>query len=252
MYGYIYKTENKITHEIYIGQKKSKKFIKSYYGSGKHIKKNLEIYGKKNFIVELLETADDECELNELEVKYIQKYKNEYMDRCINQAHGGKGGNVFEYASNDEIDKFKNKMTKINKKRCNDENFKKQTSERMHKKYSNLKEREKQSIKIKKSWSNPELRNAQSKKLKEYYKKNKKDNSYNNKQCSFELNDTFIIFNSIKELKTYIKSNFDVEFSNPALKRMLETGSAYIPFHRKKKKLLKLEGMILRYVDKKV
>lgn len=47
MYGYIYKTINIITNQIYIGKKKSYKFLSTYYGSGKNIKNQLKIYGKK-------------------------------------------------------------------------------------------------------------------------------------------------------------------------------------------------------------
>ena len=75
MYGYIYKTKNNITNEIYIGQKKSNKFDKNYYGSGKKIKEDIKKYGKNNFNVKLLITANNQKELDELEIEYIKKYK---------------------------------------------------------------------------------------------------------------------------------------------------------------------------------
>ena len=37
MFGYIYKTTNKINNKIYIGQHKHADFDKQYYGSGKII-----------------------------------------------------------------------------------------------------------------------------------------------------------------------------------------------------------------------
>lgn len=47
MYGYIYMVEILPTDEIYIGKKKSDKFVKSYYGSGKLIKSRLKEFGKR-------------------------------------------------------------------------------------------------------------------------------------------------------------------------------------------------------------
>lgn len=58
MYGYIYETKNKKTGEYYVGQKKSSKFIKSYYGSGSKIRKSLKEYGKENFVVKIIEKAN--------------------------------------------------------------------------------------------------------------------------------------------------------------------------------------------------
>lgn len=252
MYGYIYKTKNKITKEVYIGQKKSNVFVESYYGSGKYIKENLKKYGKANFKVTMLAKADSREELNELEIRYIKKYKDKNHKLCINQAYGGIGGNTFEYATDTDKKDFKDKMTHINQKRCRSQEFKNQTSKRMKKLYSNKSERVKQSERIRKAWSNQDLRSEQSKKLKEYYKNNKKDNSYNNKKCSFELDGNIIIFDSVEKLKSYIKTRYDVQFSNPAFKKMMENETPYIPFHRKKEKLLKLEGMVVRFIDEKV
>lgn len=43
MIGYIYKTTNLINGKIYIGQKRSKKFLKErYLGSGKILKKAIK------------------------------------------------------------------------------------------------------------------------------------------------------------------------------------------------------------------
>lgn len=41
MYGYVYKTTNKLNNKIYIGQHNHSTFDKKYYGSGSRIKKLL-------------------------------------------------------------------------------------------------------------------------------------------------------------------------------------------------------------------
>ena len=58
MYGYIYKTTNLINGMIYIGQKHSQKFLPAYLGSGKLIRYAVNLYGKENFKVELLEEIE--------------------------------------------------------------------------------------------------------------------------------------------------------------------------------------------------
>ena len=72
MYGYIYKTTNLLNEKIYVGQRKSKEFIKSYYGSGTLIKNAISKYGKENFSVELIDFAMSADELDEKEIWYIK------------------------------------------------------------------------------------------------------------------------------------------------------------------------------------
>lgn len=248
MYGYVYETVNNITGDIYIGRKKSKEFIKSYYGSGKNIKAQLKIYGKQNFTVRIIKKAKNKDELDLLEIKYIKKCKDMYGDKCINQAKGGLGNNVFEYAS--DIDKiaFRKKMQKINKERTNTKEFKEKTGKRMREKFKNQEERNIQSKKAKKIWSDEKLRSKQSEILKEYYKTHKKDNSYRCKKCAFEHGGIVFYFNSQKELKKFLKDTYDVKFLNTDFKRMIESGESYTPFHKNNKKLQRLKGMRIYYI----
>ena len=68
MYGYIYKTTNLINGKIYVGQKKSIKFLgNKYLGSGKLLKKAVLKYGLDAFTVELLEVCDTKEQLNRQE-----------------------------------------------------------------------------------------------------------------------------------------------------------------------------------------
>lgn len=89
-YGYIYKTTNLLNGKVYIGQKKSPKFVKTYFGSGKIIKQALNLHGKKNFDVELLGKAFDKKELDNLEIHYIEiMRKNFPLGMVYNIANGG-------------------------------------------------------------------------------------------------------------------------------------------------------------------
>lgn len=142
MYGYIYKTINIITNQIYIGKKKSDKFLSTYYGSGKNIKNQLKIYGKKNFKVILLDIAENKEELNKLEKMYIKNYKRSYRDICLNLAKGGDGGSVYEYADDETKDNFSSKMQKINSSRCSSDEYRNECSIRMKNRYTDHKERE--------------------------------------------------------------------------------------------------------------
>lgn len=95
MYGYIYKVTNIINKKIYIGQKKSKIFLgKNYLGSGKIIREAINKYGEDNFIVEMIDSADNREELDAKERYWIAK--NNATDLCIgyNLAEGGEGGNT--------------------------------------------------------------------------------------------------------------------------------------------------------------
>jgi len=90
MYGYIYKTTNKINNKIYIGQKKSEIFLnESYLGSGKYLKHAIKKYGKENFTIELVDTADSKEDLNKLEIYYIDLYKATDKTIGYNIAKGG-------------------------------------------------------------------------------------------------------------------------------------------------------------------
>lgn len=90
MYGYIYKTTNKITSKIYIGQKKSKNFLgNQYLGSGKKLREAVQKYGKEAFIVEELDQATSREELNSKEKEWIQKLNATDKTIGYNLSDGG-------------------------------------------------------------------------------------------------------------------------------------------------------------------
>lgn len=91
MYGYIYKTTDLQTNLIYIGQKKSNKFLgKKYLGSGKVIRELLNTgESESRFLVEMIDTADTAEELNEKEIYWISKYNSRNPEIGYNKALGG-------------------------------------------------------------------------------------------------------------------------------------------------------------------
>lgn len=96
MYGYIYKTTNKVNNKIYIGQKKSDKFLnEKYLGSGVRLKSAIKHYGKTNFTVDLLQECFSEEELNEREIYYIKKYDSQNPDIGYNLQAGGNSKSGF-------------------------------------------------------------------------------------------------------------------------------------------------------------
>lgn len=92
MYGYIYKTTCLTNNIIYVGQKKSSKYLgQKYLGSGKILKQAIEKYGRNNFKVELLEECSTFEELNQKEIYWIEKFNSTNKDIGYNITTGGQG-----------------------------------------------------------------------------------------------------------------------------------------------------------------
>lgn len=92
MYGYIYKTTNLINNKFYIGQKKSNVFLKEkYLGSGTRLHSAIEHYGKENFKVELIDTAESKEELDDKEIYWIDRLDARNLDIAYNLSKGGDG-----------------------------------------------------------------------------------------------------------------------------------------------------------------
>lgn len=84
----IYKTTNKITGEYYIGLNSTSN--PKYLGSGVELKKQVEKYGKENFIKEILclvtSNSTDENILRKIEHAYI--YNHIQNKKCLNKSIG--------------------------------------------------------------------------------------------------------------------------------------------------------------------
>ncbi len=117
MYGYIYKTTNTANGKIYVGQKKSKKFLgNAYLGSGRYLKSAVKHYGEESFTVELLEWANSAEELNALEKAYIEKLCSTCHEVGYNITKGAVGGDTYSGLSDKDkkrrLERQKNTLKK--------------------------------------------------------------------------------------------------------------------------------------------
>ena len=113
MYGYIYKTTNKINGTIYIGKRKGE-FTSSYKGSGKYLRRALNKYGDCNFFVEVIEYCETLEIQNEREQFWIAYYRN--LDVSMyNIARGGDGGDLVSCLPQTERLRFSQRISELNK-----------------------------------------------------------------------------------------------------------------------------------------
>lgn len=99
MYGYIYKTTDKNTGKIYIGQHRSLIFEGYHYiGSGtiiSNIKNKLEqdnIPFESRFDIEMIDVADSKSELNQKEIYWIRELDSRNPNVGYNICKGGESG----------------------------------------------------------------------------------------------------------------------------------------------------------------
>ena len=99
MYGYIYLTTNLINNKKYIGMHKYNgcDIDPNYLGSGIHIKRAIEKYGKDNFKCEILTCCETRDELLDKEKYYTDLYKAPINEEYYNIADGGRGGHSTYY-----------------------------------------------------------------------------------------------------------------------------------------------------------
>ena len=94
-YGYIYKTTNLINNKVYIGRCQGA-FTQKYLGSGFHLCRAVNKYGKHNFCVEIITYTNTNTELDEQEKKFIKEYRKLLgKENIYNITDGGEGGNTF-------------------------------------------------------------------------------------------------------------------------------------------------------------
>ena len=118
MYGYIYKTTNKVNGKIYVGQKKSKKFLsKKYLGSGIELANAINKYGEENFEVELLEAVNSSEELDAREIYWIESLNSRDRSIGYNIARGGDGGDTLSHLSPEALKTCKQRMSSSHKGR---------------------------------------------------------------------------------------------------------------------------------------
>ena len=94
MFYTIYKTTNKITGELYIGQHVTNNLNDGYLGSGVGILESIKIYGRGNFNKEILHIFDNETDMNQKEIELVDEtfLSNPLV---INRQSGGTSATVF-------------------------------------------------------------------------------------------------------------------------------------------------------------
>ena len=80
--SYVYKITCKITGEYYFGSSFNAK-SNQYWGSGRRIKERISMYGKENFVKEILGEFDDRTTAHQVENQYIEKFRHD--DKCLNK-----------------------------------------------------------------------------------------------------------------------------------------------------------------------
>lgn len=237
MYGYVYATKNTITGSIYVGKHKSPTYDPHYYGSGKQIRAELKTYGTQAMQNQMLATADTKQELNQLEQRYVQLFKQQFGTACINIAKGGDGGDTFSDRPVNEKQEFVTKMTTINQTRCATSEFKTKIAAATSLRYTDPTERQKQSERIRKAWSDPNRKHAQSQRLTQYYATHKKDQSYLHKPCVLSLNGSELTFPSVQSLCDYLTKTYSYTPSHKTFRKLMADGAAgkpFKPFHKNK------------------
>jgi hypothetical protein len=92
---YVYITTNNVNNKKYIGQRrfdenKTTPEDDNYFGSGTLLVKAIKKYGSSNFSKEILCVCDNQKEVDEKEIYYIDKYQALYnRDEFYNRAEGG-------------------------------------------------------------------------------------------------------------------------------------------------------------------
>ena len=226
-----------------------------YIGKGKEdryksLKKRnpyfLNIVKKYDCDVEIIEYCESEEIAFQKEKQYIRDFKAKGM-ATANFHEGGLGGDVFKYADAETKAKFREKMTQINRARCQSESFKENARKNMTQKYKDPKEREKQAEHQRAIWT-PEKRQQQSQLIKEKAKHNnfhERASITRQKKCMFQFQDVQILFDSRKQALQYIKETYNIVFARKVEQEMLYHKTPYIAYHQANRHL---DGMMLYYV----
>lgn len=117
MYGFIYETTNNINGMKYIGQKKYDKRgnWKTYLGSGIYLNRAINKYGRDNFSRRIIEECSSKDELDNREIYWINYYNAVNDKNYYNIAKGGEGGNTISGYTDEQLQEYKQRKSKIHK-----------------------------------------------------------------------------------------------------------------------------------------
>ena len=261
MYGYIYLTYCKVSGKIYIGQKKSNKFIDTYFGSGKLIQLSINKYGINNFDNYILEWCNTKEELDIREKYWIYKYNSTNRLIGYNISSGGIWGRC------NITQETRKKLSEASKGKIISEETRRKISEALKGKTLSNKHRQKLS-KAHKGKIGP-IRNKiciQKGSLRKYisisdfdlYKKdgwikgNKKSDIHIKHQSestknkySIKLNDKEKIVTGFSNIQIYLESIYGITIKGTQIKILIKSGEE---FHPKWNKFKPLDGLIIKKV----
>lgn len=115
---YVYKITNIQNNKVYIGQ--SIRPIKDRFNRhindalnnilDTHFARAIRKYGKENFIIELIDTAQNQDELNQKEQHWIQHYNSVNEGYNETDAISKCGGNTYQSKTTEEMESIKEKI----------------------------------------------------------------------------------------------------------------------------------------------
>lgn len=101
----IYLITNTVNESVYIGQGNIKERKQEHFRElrknvhhNSHLQSSFNMYGEESFIFTVLLFLENRDELNNIEISYIEKYREELgTTRVYNQTDGGKGFSGYQY-----------------------------------------------------------------------------------------------------------------------------------------------------------
>jgi group I intron endonuclease len=122
----IYVVKNKINNKKYIG--KDSKNDDNYYGSGVYLKRSIKKYGIENFSKEIIEYCENEIQLNEREIYWIDFFNATKSKEYYNISNGGDGGYTTKGYNEEQLNDYKKKISIKSKGRKHTDETKKKIS----------------------------------------------------------------------------------------------------------------------------
>lgn len=89
MYHFVYRTENIITGEFYIGKHSTSNKNDNYLGSGIRLKNSIKKHGKNSFYRYIIKEFDSETKAYDFEEMFLKEHIDD--EKCLNLTSGGRG-----------------------------------------------------------------------------------------------------------------------------------------------------------------
>ena len=122
-YGFVYITINKVNNKKYVGRCRYNSKTgnwKTYLGSGVYLKNAINKYGKENFYKIIIDEANNEEELRDIEEYYIDMFNAVDSKEFYNIKDSSVGGNTYPKDKNSK--KYKQRVKRISEALLGDKN----------------------------------------------------------------------------------------------------------------------------------